>query len=156
MKRRYVAAFMLAALAGVGLRWAYAVCPNPLFALVAPIRASAWEQIKRVFWPGLAAGWYFCRCGVQPGAVLAALLGMPAALLGARETLRCGFLLTGPVVDALLAAAVLAGGCGFVYAHRRSRCFSRAAGVLAMLVGMLGTCVLVFSVAAPDLPLFSP
>ena len=156
LKWRFVIVFFLTAVLGTGLHFLYDVCPNPLFALVAPVNESVWEHGKLFFWPFAAAGWYLYRRGAGLGALLAAELLMPAVMLGAHYALRFGFAVEGLAVDLAIYYLTLAGGFYFAYRHRESRAFLRAAGVLAMLVCVIASCYLVFSIAAPDLPVFTP
>ncbi len=41
---------------GVLLHFLYEWLPNPLTALLAPVRESLWEHVKLIFWPLLLAG----------------------------------------------------------------------------------------------------
>jgi hypothetical protein len=154
-KRKKWLLFIVTALAGTGLHYLYALCPNPLFALIAPINESVWEHLKLLFWPFLAASWFLVKEGNSLGACLAAELGMPCLLLGVYYTLSGGFGLTSPVIDIGLYYLTLAAGFAFVRVHRSAAWFSRAAGVLAMLTAMYATLLLVFSIAAPDFAIFS-
>ncbi len=157
MKRRYLTVFLVTALAGTGLHFLYELCPNPLFALIAPVNESVWEHLKLLFWPFLAASWFLVKKAGGSGALgacMAAALLTPAALLGIYYTLRCGFGASGLVLDIALYYVVLAGGFAFVYIHRNSARLARAAGTLAMLAAILASCLLVFSIAAPDFPIF--
>ena len=56
MKKRYALAFLLTALAGTALHFAYDWCLSPLVGLFAPVNESVWEHLKLLFWPFLAAG----------------------------------------------------------------------------------------------------
>ncbi len=157
MKRQYIIAFVLTALAGTGLHFLYDLCPNPLFALIAPVNESIWEHLKLFFWPFLVAGWALYakdRSRSLLGAWMAAALLMPAVLLGAYYTLLGGFDLTGEVSNIALYYIVLAIGFWFAYTHRNSQGLARAAGVLTMLAAVYASCLLVFSIAAPDFPIF--
>ena len=157
MKRRYIIAFVLAALVGVGLHFLYNLCPNPLVALIAPVNESVWEHLKLLFWPFLAAGWILYTNDRRPGlfgAWMAAELLMPAVLLGAYYTLLSGFGLTGEISNIVLFVVTLAIGFWFLYTHRNSPTLARSAGVLTMLVAVYLTCLLLFTIAPPDFPIF--
>ena len=95
LNRRFVIVFFLTAALGTGLHFLYDVCPNPLFALVAPINESVWEHGKLFFWPFAAAGWYLYRRGAGLGGLLAAELLMPAVMLGAYYALCFGLSVEG-------------------------------------------------------------
>ena len=51
MARRWIAAWLGAALAGTALHFLHSWLPNPLTALFAPVNESVWEQLKLLFWP---------------------------------------------------------------------------------------------------------
>ncbi len=157
MKRRYVLAFVLTALAGTGLHFLYDLWPNPLFGLIAPVNESVWEHLKLLFWPFLAVSWYLARHTGNfsaAGAHLSAALLMPLWLLGVYYLLRSGFGITGLAVDIALYYLTLAAGFVYALAHRNAPRFGRAAGTLAMLTAIWASCLLVFSIAAPDFPIF--
>lgn len=157
LKKRYILVYVLTALAGTGMHFLYDLCPNPLFALIAPVNESIWEHLKLLFWPFLAGGWALYTKDRQRsllGAWMAAVLLMPAALIGMYYTLLCGFDFTGEVSNIALYYIVLAMGFLFLYVHRNSNRLSRLAGVLTMLAAIYASCLLVFSIAAPDFPIF--
>lgn len=157
MKKRYWITFIVTTLVGIALHFLYDLWPNPLFAIIAPINESVWEHLKLLFWPFLAAGWTLYAADRRMsmlGAVMAAQLLMPVLLLGVYYTLLAGFSLSADVINILLYVIVLAVGFWFVYTHRNSGKLARAAGVLTMLVAVYATCLLVFTIAAPDLPIF--
>ena len=95
MKKRYILAFFLAAVAGTLLHFLYDWLPVPLVGLFAPVNESVWEHLKLLFWNVLAAGFVLCR--KKPDAqrawsgFLAALLLMPLGLTGLYYLLAAGF-----------------------------------------------------------------
>ena len=95
MKKRWITALVLTALAGTGLHFAYGICPEPLVGLFAPVNESVWEHLKLLFWPFLAAGFALTRreedqAAAWSGLLLAELV-MPLFLVGMYYLLRAGF-----------------------------------------------------------------
>lgn len=160
MKGRWFLAFLLTALAGSALHFAYDLCPSPLVGLFCPVSESVWEHLKLLYWPFLAAAFVLARgaddargrwCGLLVG-----LLAAPLLLLGAYYPLRYGFGVHGLWLDLLL--YVLAMGAGFLLAYRLQR---RAlpgwlCGPLVIAAGVYGAALALFSFAPPDLPIFRP
>ena len=160
MKGRWFLAFLLTAIAGSALHFAYDLCPSPLVGLYCPVSESVWEHLKLLYWPFLAAAFVLARgaddargrwCGLLVG-----LLATPLLLLGAYYPLRYGFGVHGLWLDLLL--YVLAMGAGFLLAYRLQR---RAlpgwlCGPLVIAAGIYGAALALFSFAPPDLPIFRP
>ena len=48
--------FVVATLAGSCLHFVYALWPNGLTALLAPVNESLWEHVKILYWPCLLSG----------------------------------------------------------------------------------------------------
>ena len=76
--------FFAALLLGVLLHFLYAWFPNPLTALVSPVRESLWEHLKILFYPLLAAALLLTRNApaLRAARLLAALVSC-ALMLGA-------------------------------------------------------------------------
>lgn len=92
MKGRWFLAFLLTALAGSALHFAYDLCPSPLVGLFCPVSESVWEHLKLLYAPFLVCGFVLNRKAADTQATwsgtLAALLAMPAFLLGVYYTLE--------------------------------------------------------------------
>ncbi len=158
MKLRWILAFVLAALFGGAQHFFYDWLPIPLVGLFAPVNESVWEHLKLLFWPfllfsvPLAAG--------EPerqrfwGAALSAELVMPPVLLGAYYLLSAGFGVQGLGVDLALYAGVLALGFGLCARWRREVWPQRALGVLILVCSLYAASLVLFSIAAPELPVF--
>ena len=160
MKGRWFLAFLLTALAGSALHFAYDLCPSPLVGLFCPVSESVWEHLKLLYWPFLAAAFVLARgaddargrwCGLLVG-----LLAAPLLLLGAYYPLLYGFGVHGLWLDLLL--YVLAMGAGFLLAYRLQRRALPAGlcGPLVIAAGIYGAALALFSFAPPDLPIFRP
>ena len=158
MKKRYALAFLLTALAGTALHFAYDWCPSPLVGLFAPVNESVWEHLKLLFWPFLAAGFALTRGQAEKPAAwsgfLLAELGMPVFLLGIYYTLHAGFGVQSVYADIGLYYLTL--GLGFAAALRvnRSGRFGWLAGVLVILTGLYGAALILFTLAPPEFPIF--
>ena len=158
MKKRWIAAFVLTALAGSALHFAYELCPMPLVGLFAPVNESVWEHLKLLFWPFLAAGFGLTRRQADKpaawsGLLLSQLL-MPLFLLGAYYLLLAGFGVQSLALDIALYLLTLA--LGFCLARRVSSGGRLAflSGVLVILTGLYGAALILFTLAPPELPVF--
>ncbi len=75
--KKLLLAYALAAVAGVLFHFLYQWLPNPVFALISPVRESVWEHVKLLYFPLLAVSLVLGRgkgLGRAPW-----LLGMAAA-----------------------------------------------------------------------------
>lgn len=158
MKKRWIAAFVLTALAGTALHFAYDLCPAPLVGLFAPVNESVWEHLKLLFWPFLAAGFALTwrqedKPAAWSGLLLSQLL-MPLFLLGVYYPLRAGFGVQSLAVDIGLYYLTLA--LGFLLSRRVSESGRLAflSGVLVIATGLYGAALILFTLAPPELPIF--
>ena len=160
MKKRFALAFVLTALAGTGLHFVDALCPVAFVGLFAPVNESVWEHLKLLYWPFLAAGFFLClHMPDAPRAwsgFLLAQLVMPLALLGTYYTLRAGFGVHGLWLDIALYYLVLALGFRIAYVLQKSGRLAFLSGVLVILVGLYGAALVLFTMAPPNLPIFTP
>ena len=78
-------AYLAAAAAGVLLHFLYRWFPNPVFALISPVRESIWEHGKLLYFPLLAVSLVMGRGGKGAGRApwLLAMLVSCAVMLGA-------------------------------------------------------------------------
>lgn len=158
MSRRWIAAWLGAALAGTALHFLHNWLPNPLTALFAPVNESVWEHLKLLFWPYLGAAWLLVRREEHPWQAwtghLAALLVMPLILLGAHYALRSGFSMSGLEIDLTLYYLTLTLGFVLAYHTGRSPRAARLAGPLLLTAAVYAVLLTVFTFAAPALPVF--
>lgn len=77
-------AYLAAAVAGVLLHFLYQWLPNPVFALISPVRESVWEHVKLLYFPLLGAALLLGRGGNGMGRApwLLSLTAVCAILLG--------------------------------------------------------------------------
>lgn len=160
MKKRYALAFFLAALIGTGLHFLYPLLPVPVVGLFAPMNESVWEHLKLLYWPFLAVSFLLCRKPVDAptawsGPLLAQLV-MPVFLLGVYYILSAGFDVYSLWMDILLYYLTLALGTVTAYRVTRSGKLAYLAGVLVIGVGLYGACLVLFTMAPPDFPIFIP
>lgn len=160
MKKRYIIAFIVAAAAGSALHFLYGVLPNPLTALISPINESIWEHLKLLFWPTLVAAWVLSmtteeKVRLWSGFFLAQLV-MPVFLLCAYYLLKCAFHVEYLLVDLGLYFVTMAGGFLLAYFAAKSRKLESAAPWLLLPVMLYGASLILFTFAAPPLPVFQP
>ena len=158
MKRDWVFAALASAVLGALWHFGYDWFPCALTALLCPVNESVWEHLKLLFFPPLACAVALSlrARGPQRGfwsGVLAGVLGSVAALLGAFYTLTAGFgLPPTPALDIPLYYVCLA--LLWTVAWRRRGGPGRALGAEVIACGLFGAALVVFSFAAPPLPIF--
>ena len=81
--KRVLLTFLAVLILGAGLHFLYDLLPNPLTALLSPVRESLWEHVKIIFWPGLAAALFLRKEPAGGPGMLCALLLSCAFMLGA-------------------------------------------------------------------------
>lgn len=160
MKKRFLIAFFVAAAAGSALHFFYGVLPNPLTALISPINESIWEHLKLLFWPTLIAAWVLSmtteeKVRLWSGFLLAELV-MPVFLLCAFYLLKCAFQVENLLVDLGLYFLTMAGGFLLAFFAAKSRKLEAAAPWLLLPVMLYGASLILFTFAAPQLPVFQP
>ena len=159
MRRKWGLVFTLAVLGGAALHFLYDVWPNPLTAVLAPVNESVWEHLKLLYWPTLAAALVLsahapCRIRLWSG-FLTALLAMPLFLLGLHYGLRLLGVL-GTAVDIVLYYLTMFAGFWLAWWLQRSGRLQKHTGLLLMLVILYGASLILFTFAAPPLPIFTP
>ena len=158
MKRRFVLAYVLAALAAAGLHFAYAWLPVPVIGLLAPVRESVWEHLKLLFTPFFLSAFFLGKWEEDKtkfwSGMLAALLVMPVVLLGGFYTLSAGFGLQALWLDLLLFYLTLAHGYVLGYRLVRSGRAIVLVGGLVIAAGLYGAALVLFTYAPPELPIF--
>ena len=61
--KKFILCYFAAAALGVLLHFLFTWFPNPVTALISPVRESIWEHVKLIFFPLLAASLYMGRGG---------------------------------------------------------------------------------------------
>lgn len=160
MKRSFLIAAVSAAAVGTALHFLYAALPNPLTALFSPVNESVWEHLKLLYWPTLLGAWALSAQTQEPyrlwSAFFAAVLAMPAALLGAYFAARK---LLGELPDwtnIALYYLVLFGGFALAWRLYRSGRAKKAVGYLLSAVMLYGAALILFTFAAPPVGIFLP
>lgn len=160
MKKAFFLSFVAAAGLGAGWHFLYTLLPCPLTAVLAPVNESVWEHLKLLYFPPLLVGfvmgirWHLAQRRFW-SAMAAAILSMQILLLGSFYTLTAGFgVEAGLVFDISLYYIALALGWVFLYRLSRNGAAERLCGPLLIGLGALGAALVVFSVAAPSLPIF--
>lgn len=159
MKKRFLIAFVIAAAVGTGLHFLYELLPIPLTALIAPVNESVWEHLKLLFWPFLIAAAVLSRSMKEPlrawSSFLLSLLLQPLVLTAVYYLLKSGFGIESLWVDIGLYYAVLGAGFAAAYGLYGSGRAESILGLLIVLAAIYGVCLMVFSLAAPHLPIFT-
>lgn len=65
--KKLILYYLIAAVAGVALHFLFQWFPNPLLALVSPVRESVWEHVKLLYFPLLGAALLLNRGGKGMG-----------------------------------------------------------------------------------------
>ena len=160
MKKAYWIALIVAAVGGTALHFLYALLPNAVTALIAPVNESVWEHLKLLYWPFLAASGVLCLGAddaprAWSGFLLEQLV-MPLVLLGTYYSLRAGFGVENVWVDIALYYLTLALGFWLAYRLQKSGALAFLSGVLVILVGLYGAALVLFTMAPPNFPIFTP
>ena len=158
MRRKWGLVFTLAVLGGAALHFLYDVWPNPLTAVLAPVNESVWEHLKLLYAPFLVCGFILNRKAADTQAAwsgtLAALLAMPAFLLGVYYTLESGFSFTAGWLNITLYVLTLALGFRLSAKLCRTGKLAWLCGVLVIAAGLYGAALILFTMAPPALPIF--
>lgn len=162
MKKAFILSFFAAAVLGAAWHFLYSLLPCPLTAVLAPVNESVWEHLKLLYFPPLAVGfvmglrWKLAQRRFW-SAMAAAILFMPVLLLGSFYTLTAGFgVEADPVFDIFLYYISLTLGWVLLYRLSRTGAAERWFGPLLIGTGALGVALVVFTIAAPTLPIFIP
>lgn len=160
MKIRWVLTFVFTVALGSAMHFFYDWLPIPLVGLFAPINESVWEHLKLLFWPFLI-GCCFLQRTVENrqafwGAALASGLVMPLFLTGMYYLLNGGFMVASLPVDLALYAISMLLGFVLLCMWKARPWAQKALGVLILVAGVYGACLILFSIASPNLPIFTP
>ena len=157
MKKRFLIAAIVAAIGGTALHFLYDVFPTPLVAVFAPINESPWEHLKLLFWPTVLAAYVLAHMHRKPqkiwSAFFVALLLMPIFLL-AVYYLLVHFGADSVPADIALYYVTMLAGFALAYVLSKRRHLVDYGGFLLMIVMLYGSALVLFSFAAPDLPVF--
>ena len=122
-----------------------------------PINESPWEHLKLLFYPTLFAAFFLTRKAQCRNCLYSAffliLLAMPIFLLSVYYTLVY-FSLDSVAVDIGLYFVTMFLGFWAAYGLKNRTKLQNIGGYLLMLVIIYGTALVLFSFAAPDLPVF--
>ena len=160
MKKQFLLAGVAACVLGTAAHFFYDWFPTPLIGLFTPVNESIWEHLKLLFWPTILAGVWLARKSGQPqrlwGAILWAVLAMPPALLSVYYVLNAGFAVESLIVDIILYYLTMAGGFYLAYRLYLRGGTEKQTGFLVMAAGLYGLALTVFTLSAPNLPIFVP
>lgn len=148
-------AFLAAVAAGVLIHNLYGWFPNPVFALLSPVRESLWEHVKLLFYPLLAAALLLGRGDRAALTVrLWSMLAACAVLLAVSFTYHVLFRGENFIVDLILYLVLMAAG---ILLPRLLWPLGEKPGdrrTALLLTAALWAAILAFSVRAPMGALF--
>lgn len=153
----YVLVFLLTALGGTGLHFLYDVLPTPLTALFSPINESVWEHLKLLFWPMLVGAVVLSRKKEKKDRFWAsffiAFLGTPVFLLLSFYGLKTLGIESTALDITLYYISMLFGYslAMWLYTKRKPE---KIGGITLMLLILYVASLILFTFAAPDLPIF--
>jgi len=157
LKKRWIITAVAAALLGSAMHFLYELLPSVPTAVLAPVNESPWEHLKLMYYPTLLAAFYLtrtARCRACTwSAFFLVLLAMPIFLLSSYYALD-HFGLATTVVDIGLYFVTMFLGFWLAFRLRNSEQMKQIGGYLLMLVILYGSALVLFSFAAPDLPIF--
>lgn len=157
MKKRFLIAAVVAALAGTSLHFFYDILPYRVVAIFAPINESPWEHLKLLFWPTLLAAAVLVQGSKQPlrlwSAFFFVLLAMPIFLLVVYYLL-VSLQADSVVADIALYFVTMLAGFALAYILSKYAWIERIGGFLLMAVILYASALILFSFAAPPLAIF--
>lgn len=149
--------YLAASAAGVLLHFLYQWLPNPIFALISPVRESVWEHVKLLYFPMLGAALFLGRGkgGTGRAPWLLSQVAVCAVMLGAGYVYHVVFRGEAMAVDLLLFFVPLA--LGFLLPRALwPLCewpgTEKAAWALS---GLLGALIVWFTFFPPEAALFA-
>ena len=149
--------FLVTALAGTGLHFLYDLIPTPLTALISPINESVWEHLKLPLWPMLVGAVVLSRKKENKerfwSSFYIALLATPVFLLLSYYGLKAVGI-ESTAVDIILYYISMFFGyylARWLYNKKKPE---KVGGVALMLLILYGASLILFTFAAPDLPIF--
>ena len=149
--------FLLTSLAGTALHFLYDVLPTPLTALISPINESVWEHLKLLFWPMLVGALFLSRKKENKerfwSAFFIALLAAPALLLLSFYSLKA-FGIESTALDITLYYICMFFGYWLARGLYTKGKPEKIGGIALMLLILYVSSLVLFTFAAPDLPIF--
>ncbi len=149
--------FVLTSLLGTALHFVYDVWPTVLVSVFAPINESVWEHLKLLFWPMLLGAAFLSRRKPNKerfwSSFFIALLATPPLLL------LCFYGLKSIGIESAALDITLYYICMFLgyslarWLYRKKKPESFGGFALMMLILYVSSLIL-FTFAAPDLPIF--
>ena len=155
--KKFILCYFAAAALGVLLHFLFDWFPNPVLALISPVRESIWEHVKLIYFPLLAAALYMGRGGSGLGRAPWLLSLIVACVV----TLCLGYvyhiIFRGEAVLVDLILYLFAMALGFLLPKTLwPLCSGSGAGKTAwVLTALLGALIVWFTFFPPDTALFA-
>ena len=155
--KKWILCYLVAAALGVLLHALFMWLPNPVLALISPVRESIWEHVKLIYFPLLAASLYMGRGGNGMGRApwLLSLIMACAVILCVGYMYHIVFRGEAVLVDLILYFFTLALGFllpGTLWPLCEGPGAEKAAWALTALMGAL---IVWFTFFPPDAALFA-
>ena len=155
--KKLILCYLAAAALGVLLHFLFAWFPNPVFALISPVRESVWEHVKLIYYPLLAASLYMGRgrSGMGRAPWLLSLVAACAVLPCVGYVYHIIFRGEAVIVDLILYFSTLA--LGFLLPKVLWPLCGRPGAEKAAwaLTALLGALIVWFTFFPPDTALFA-
>ena len=149
--------FLLTSVIGTALHFLYDVLPTPLTALISPVNESVWEHLKLLFWPMLAGAFFLSRKKENKerfwSSFFIALLATPAFLLLSFYGLKAVGI-ESTALDIGLYYVSMFFGYYFARWLFQKKKPEKVGGFALMFLILYGASLVLFTFAAPDLPIF--
>lgn len=149
--------FVGTSLLGTAMHFLYDLWPTALTALFAPINESVWEHLKLLFWPMLLGAVILARKKPNKerywSSFFIALLGTPALLLLCFYGLKALGIASLTLDISLYYICMFFGYTLARWLYRKKRP-EKAGGFLLMVLILYVASLILFTFAAPDLPIF--
>ena len=155
--KKRILCYLAAAALGVLLHFLFTWFPNPVLALISPVRESIWEHVKLIYFPLLAASLYMGRGGNGLGRApwLLSMVVACVILLGLGYVYHIIFWGEAGIVDLILYLFLLA--LGFLLPKTLWPLCGRPGVEKAawVLTALLGALIVWFTFFPPDIALFA-
>lgn len=158
MRKGWILVFVLATVFGTAMHFFYDWLPLPVVGLFAPVNESVWEHLKMLFWPFILSAVFLTQGAKDKhaawSAFLAAALLQPLFVVAAFYTLKGALGVESLATDVALYVLDMAAGYLLAAELMENGEAKQSLGLLIVLAALYAACLVLFSIAAPGLPIF--
>ena len=157
LTKKLILCYLAAAALGILLHFLFTWFPNPVSALISPVRESIWEHVKLIYFPLLAASLYMGRGGNGLGRApwLLSLIAACAVMVSAGYLYHIIFRGEAVAVDMILYFFTLALGFLLPKTLWQLCALPGAEKAAWALTALLGALIVWFTFSPPDTALFA-